>query len=278
MAYQESTGVGLRQAYIAQRDDDGTIKVLGSPAAGTAYAGIRAARARALTVTPADPQRIYARGDDVTYAVFQESPTETPSGELRTQQSDTALIALITDVVDFGSGNMSQVPLASNKLGTEDPMIIWGSRKAIDSSTSGLGTRVWETYILLSCAMFAKPPTFEDSQIGEFVWSISLNASTVDHFGRTFSIATHGCTEAAYVMVKTRYKFFMDAFDGDASETEFTLTKGTSTIYSTATSPVMAFVDGVQVTPSSVSSAGVVTLSSPPASGAAVVIQYEYND
>lgn len=278
MAYNESTGVGLRQAYIAVRDDDGTMKVQGTVAAGTAYAGIRAARARALTVTPADPQRIYARGDDVNYAVFQEAPTETPSGELRTQQSDTDLIALITGSKDFGSGNMTMVPLSTNEIGTEDPVIIWGSRKAIDSSAAGLGTRVWETYILLNCSVYAKPPTFEDSQIGEFVWSISLNSSTVDHFGRSFSVATHGCTEAAYLLVKTRYKFFLDKFTGDDSQTEFTLTKGASTIYNDANSPVLCFVDGVQTNPSSVSAAGVVTFSSAPALGASIVVQSEYSD
>lgn len=278
MAHNQSTGVGLRQVYIAQRDDDGAIKILGSPAVGTAYAGVRAARARALTVTPADPQRIYARGDDVNYTVFTEAPTETPSGELRTQQSDTDLIELITGVTDFGSGNMTMVPLSTEKLGTEDPVIIWGSRKAIDSSAAGLGTRVWETYILLNCSVSAKPPTMEDAQIGEFVWTIALSSSTVDHFGRTFSILVHGCTEAAYILVKTRYKFFLDAFEGDGSETEFTLSKGASTIYNTATSPVNVFVEGVKTTPASVSSAGVVTLSSPPANGAKVVVQYEYED
>lgn len=277
MAHIETTGIGLRQVYIAVRDDDGTMKVLGSPAAGVAYAGVRAARARALTVTPADPQRVYARGDDVNYAVFQEAPTETPSGELRTQQSDTDLIELITGVVDFGSGNMSMVPLSTNKLGTEDPVMIWGSRKAIDSSSAGLGTRVWETYILLNCAVSAKPPTFEDSQIGEFVWTISLNSSTVDHFGRTFSTGVHGCTEAAYILAKTRYKLFLDKFDGDAAQTTFTLTKGTSTIYNTATSPVNCFVDGVK-TVVSTSSSGVVTISPAPASGADIVCQYEYSD
>ncbi len=278
MAYNESTGVGLRQAYIAIRDDDGTQKILGTVAPGTAYCGIKVSRARALTVTPADPQRIYARGDDVNYAVFQESPTEAPSGELRTQQSDTALIELITGVTDFGSGNMTMVPLATSEVGTEDPVIIWGSRKAIDSSATGLGTRVWETYILLNCSVSAKPPPFEDSTIGEFVWSIALNSSRVDHFGRALSIATHGCTEAALLLVKTRYKFFLDKFEGDGSQTTFTLTKGASTIYNDPNSPVMVFVDGVQVIPTSVSSAGVITLGSAPANGASIVVQSEYSD
>ena len=278
MAYNETTGVGLREVHIATRDDDGAAKILGSPAAGVAYAGIRAARARALTVTPADPQKITGRGDDANYVTFTESPTETPSGELRTQQSDTNLIELITGVTDFGSGNATMVALSTNKLGTEDPVMIWGSRKAIDSSSTGLGTRVWETYFLLNCSVSAKPSTFEDSQIGEFVWTISLNSSTVDMFARTLSTVTHGCTEAAYMLVKTRYKLAYEVFEGDASQVEFTLANGTDTIYNTSTSPVHVFVDGVATTPSSVSSAGVITLGSAPASGAKVCVVYEFDN
>jgi len=281
MAYQESTGVGCRIAYVGIRDDDGTMKIQGSPAAGTAYAGIRADRARALTVTPAEPQRIAARGDDVTYYTFQVSPADSPVGELRTQQSDTALIALITSVTDFGSGNVSMVPLSSDKVGTEDPIMVWGSRIAIQSGTGLAQTRVWETYIILNAIASARPQPFEVDVINEFVWSLAGNNSSTDQFGRTMTSGIHGCTEAAMVMVKTRYKFFMDVFEGDGAEDEFTLTQGSDVIDDAhddaATSPVFCFVDGVS-TAKTVSAAGVVTITPAPSDGAKIVVQYEYDN
>jgi len=278
MAHDQVTGIGLRQVYVGQRDDDGTMKILGSPSVGTAYYGRRAMRARALTVTPSDPQRVTVRGDDRPYHTFNEAPTDMPTGELRVQESDTTLIALITGVTEFGSDNSTMIALSTDKLGSEDPLFIWGSRKAIDSSSAGLGTRVWETYIFLNVSAAVKPPTFEDQQVGETVYSLSLNASSVDQFGRTFSNAVHGCTEAAYILVKTRYKFFYEVFAGNGALDDFTLSKGASTIYNTVTSPVNVFVDGVE-TAHTVSSAGVVTITGgPPADGAKIVCQYEYSD
>lgn len=281
MAHNESTGVGCRLVHVGIRDDDGTMKIQGSPAAGTAYAGIQADRARALTVTPAEPQRIPARGDDITYHTFQVSPADSPTGELRTQQSDTALIALITSVTDFGSGNVSMVPLSSDKLGTEDPVFVWGTRMAVLSGTGSANTRVWETYIILNAIASARPPGFEVDAIGEFVWSLAGNNSSTDQFGRTMTEGVHGCTEAAMLLIKTRYKFFIDFFEGDGAETDFTVSKGTDIIDDShadaATSPVFCFVEGVSVA-KTVSAAGVVVPAGGVASGEKVVIQYEYDN
>lgn len=271
-SHDQSTGIGLRKVYVAKRDDDGTFEILGSPSVGTAYAGVRANKARALTITPAEPQRVNARGDDVTYYTFQEAPTENPTGELRTQQSDMELLALITGVSDFGSRDVAMVPLSTNLLGTEDPIMIWGTRKAVDDET---GTRVWETYFILNATATARPTGFEIDNIGEFTWNVVCNSSTTDQFGRAFAVLTHGCTEAAYLLIKTRYEFGFDVFEGNGSATEFTLSAGALTYYNTVTSPLFYFVNGAAVT-GSCSSAGVVTLDSPPANGAKVVIQYEH--
>lgn len=276
MSYTQSTGIGLRAVYMAIRDEDGTIQVPATVAAGTAYPGLKVSRAKALSITPAEPQRVQARGDDVGYHTFSEAPTDQPSGELRVQQSDTELIALITNTKEFGSGNMSMVALASDKLGSEDPVFIWGSRKAIDSEPGNPNVRVWETYILLNAQAFARPQGFEDQQIGEFSWSIVCNNSAVDQFGRTMTEAIHGCTEAAYLMVKTKNPFFIDAFVGNGSQATFTLTKGSDTVYNTPTSPVWVFIDGVQDTTATVSDAGVLTPTSVPGDGAKLICQYEH--
>jgi hypothetical protein len=272
--HNQSTGIGLRQVHLAQRDDDGTMKVLGSPAAGVTYAGLKVNKARALSITPAEPQRIAARGDDVTYYTFQESPTESPTGELRTQQSDIDIIELITGVTDFGSGEAAQVALSTDKLGEEDALIIWGTRKAVDDVA---GVRTWETYILLNATATARPQGFEVDNIGEFVWNVVCNSSDTDQFGRTMTTAIHGCTEAAYILVKTRYKFAKEAFEGNGSQATFTLAQGSNVKYNTATSPLFYFVNGVQV-PATTSSAGVVTPGTVVANGAKLIVQYEYED
>jgi len=275
---EKSTGIGLRFVQVGLRDSDGLMAIPAGTAVGTAYAGQRALKARALTITPAEPQRISASGDDGVYYTFQEAPDDVPSGELRTQISDIALITLMTSTKDFGSGNMRAVVIGSDKVGQEEPLIVWGSRKATDTDTgySHYGNTIWETYFLLNVIASARPSAMERSTVGEFVWSVAANNSSVDPYGRTFSEAIHGCTEAPFVIFHTRYPFWMDYFEGDGAEDEFTLTKTTSVIYDElTTSPIRCFVDGVD-TAVTVNASGVATFAAPPADGAKIAIQYEY--
>jgi len=273
---EKATSIGLRQVYVGLRDSDGTMAVPAGTTVGTAYAGVRALKARAFTITPAEPQRISASGDDGVYYTFQEAPDDVPSGELRTQISDTALIKLMTSTKDFGSGEERNVVIGSDKVGQEQALIIWGSRKAADTDggQSHYGNVIWETYILLNAIASARPSGMERSTVGEFTWSIAANNSSVDQFGRTFTEAIHGCTEAPFVIVHTRQPFFMDKFHGNGSETDFTLTKTTSVIEDDAAGcPIRCFVDGV-ATAVTVADTGVMTFASPPADGSDIVCTY----
>ena len=98
----------------------------------------------------------------------------------------------------------------------------------------------------------------------------------MDCFGRTFTQTIHGCTEAAFIILQTRHPLYVDYFAGNASQTTFTVTKGTDVIHDQVTaSPIMCFVDGVQ-TAVSMSTLGVATISPAPADGAKICILYQY--
>lgn len=280
-AGKNTTAIGLRHVRVGVRSDYGLMVIPAGTAAGEAYAGQQAQKARALTITPAEPVRVTARGDDVSYYTFQESPTDTPTGELRTQTTDIDLIALITSTKDFGSPNRREIMIATDKVGQEEPMILWGTRKAIDSdkTLATYGQRHWETYIILNAFFAAKPPTQEDQQIGEFVWSVTANNSSVDQLGRTMTEELHGCTEASFVIIHSRNKYWLDYFEGDGSETEFQLTKGAQVLYNTPTSPVTVAVNGTVLNSGwSVDDEGLITFVSPPEDGARICVEYEFLD
>jgi hypothetical protein len=279
MAYTISTGVSIYGVVAFIRDDDGLPQIVGELSAGQTYAGLRAYKARALTVTPAEPQRISARGDGKTYLTFNEPPTETPSGELRTQALDTDLIALLTSVKDYGSLNRHMTPLSTDKLGEEEPIMLYGWRKAADTDPTSVtfGQRSWECYFLLNCMASVRPPTFEDSQIGEVVWNLTANNSSVDQYGRSLTENIHGCTEMAFAVFTSRYRIAWEVGIGTGAQSTFTLSKGTQVIHDDANYPVIAAVDGSLVTVSGVSSAGVVTLASPPGDGDKVLLEYSWN-
>ena len=169
---EKATAIGLRQVYVGVRDSDGTMKVPDGTAVGTAYPGIRALKARALTITPAEPQRISASGDDAVYYTFQESPDDVPSGELRTQISDIALIALMTSTKDFARG-ISSPPwswVRQDRPGGVPDYLGFAARPwDTDTGQAHFGNTIYETYILLNAIASARPSGMERSTIGEFV-------------------------------------------------------------------------------------------------------------
>ena len=230
MAYTGSpqvTSVGLRWVRMAQRDTDGTPKIPSTVAAGVMYPGTQISAAQALTITPPEPQRIPARGDDVRFYTFQLPPTEGPTGELRVAKEDHGVISLLTDTNQFGSPTLTKIGLATSKLGYEPSIMLWGMNEAIDSDIASayFGTQVWNTYLLLNSLAHARPSSKEDSTIGLTTYNLILNDSTVDEFGHAFTDAVEGFTRSPWISATSRYKFWLECAMGDSSPvTAFELT------------------------------------------------------
>jgi len=271
---QVTTGVGLRHVRVAVRDTDGTMKIQGSPAVGTAYSGVQISGALALSIAIPESQRVTARGDDRPYHTFQLPPTENPSGELRVSKTNLEAIALITSTEEFGSATARRLGLATDKQGEEEALILWGCREAIDSEegSEDFGEKCWQTYVLLNAKASIRPSTMEDAAVGEFAYSLVASPATLDEFGTAFSLSTHGFTKASFIMVTTRDKFWIDAFEGDGAETEFTLTKGA---YLQDGGLLQVFVDGE--IEAYTETDGVITLDAPD-DGAKIVVEYDYKD
>ena len=269
-----STGIGLRMVRVALRDTDGAIQIQGSPAAGVAYDGLQIDGALALTITVPEPQRVTARGDDLPYWTFQLAPTENPSAELRVSKTNLEVIAMITATESFGSAKARRIGLATDKQGNEEALVLWGCREAIDSEegSATFGQRCWQTYLLLSCEAAVRPASLEDAAVGEFVYSIAASPVTLDEFGAAFSTTINGFTKTPVLLIVTKYKYWMDAFEGDGIETEFTLTQGA---HLQTDSFIHVYVDGAIA--AYTEAAGVVTLVVP-ADGAKIIIEYDYED
>lgn len=272
----ESTGIGLRHVRVAERDDDGTIKVPSGVSVGTAYPGLRISGAVALTVTIPDPQRVPARGDDRVYYTFQLPPTESPSGDLRVTKTNLDVLALLTGTLRFGSPPMRKIGLGTDQQGLEPALVLWGSRQAIDSEegSPSFGTQIWQTYVLLNALATVRPATMEDSAVSEVTFGVVGNDATVDELGTTFTANVNGFTKAPFIQVVSRYMFMLDAFLGDAAEDEFTLSETPET-----GAVLIVAVDGVVkvLTTDYTVSGATVTFTSPPADGAKIIVEYEYS-
>jgi hypothetical protein len=272
-----SPSIGLRYVRVALRDTDGTIAIPSGWTTATAYNGLRAHKAVALTPTVPEPNRVQAFGDDRVYHTFMLPPDEGVTGELRTTAFDTELVALITGTKQWGSSPIRKVGLATDNQGEEPSCICWGSAQAVDiDPSSGTKVQAWQTYIFLDAQFTPRPAARERASIGEMTYAMVANDSMTDEVGAQFSEATHGFTEAPFISVITRGKFGMCAWKGNGSTTVFNLPSGEYPLYSGSSPEV--YVNGVRQT-SGVTvngTAGTVTFSAAPASGAKIVALYEY--
>jgi hypothetical protein len=270
-----TTGIGLRHVRLAVRDADGTIEVPAGQTIDEAYAGVQIEGALALTLTVPDPQRVTARGDDRAYYTFQLPPTDLPSGELRVSKTNMAAVALLSGTKEFGSPPVRKVGFATDKQGDEPAIVMWGSRRGIDSETGSayFGQQIWQTYVLLNALATVRPAAMEDAGVGEFTYALVSNDASADEFGTIFTEAVHGFTTGPFVMVITVDKFFLDAFVGDGAQVTFDLTSTPS-----ANDLNIVAVNGVvKADPADYSISGnTITFTAAPAADAKIIAEYTY--
>lgn len=275
MTLQQSvtTGIGLRKVRAFARDTDNMPEVPSGTAIGDPWEGYVLDGALALSPTIPEPNRIAARGDDRIYHTFNLPPTEGVTGELRLSKLHMAFAAAMAGTKVFGSPPTRKVGLATEKVGLERALILYGSRQAIDSETGSafFGQQCWTTYVFLNSTATLRPPTMEDQAIGETVYAVTANDSTVDELGTSFSEATNGFVQTPFLVVISKNLFHLDAFVGDAAEDEFTLSHVPADDSQTIVS-----VDGAVQDTGWAEAGGVVTFTGPPASGAKIVVEYEY--
>ena len=273
-----STGIGLRHVRVAERDTDGTIKIPSGTPHNEAYPGLRISGALGLNIAVPEAQRITARGDDRAYYTFVLPPTEVPSGSLRVSKINIDVIALLTGTKTFGSGTTKKIAFATDKQGDEPEIVLWGMQRGIDSQpgSTTFGQKVWRTYIFLNALATVQPSPMEDSSVGEFVYSLVANDSTVDENGHTLTVGDEGFTAASFIMVVSLGKYMLDAFEGDGVHRSFILSQTPSTA-----AIITVYEDGVKatVTTDYTVTAGVLTFvgGNIPTDGAKILVEYEYD-
>ena len=271
-----STGIGLRHVRAGLRDTDGTLKVPSGTPHNEAYSGLRVSGAQALTITLPDPQRVTASGDDRAYHTFTLPPTEVASGELRVSKTDLDVVAMVSGTLVFGSPTMQEVGFGTDQQGLEPALVMWGCRQAIDSEESSayFGQQIWQTYFLLNAEANLKPSPMETATVSVFTYSVVANDATRSHLGIAFSAGTHGFTKAQYLMIVSKNQFMLDAFKGNGTHKEFTLSQ------TPATSPAAVLrvtVAGVVSAPTAWSQSGTaLTFDAAPADAAKILVAYEY--
>lgn len=226
---QIATGIGLRHVRIGLRNaTDGVMTLPDTHVVGAVYAGIQLSGAATLTLTPPEPERVPARGDDRVYHTFHLPPTDGWTAELVCSKLDLPAIAMVSGVVQWGeTGLFEGLAMGTDKEGSEPDLILWGQRKAVDTDpdSATYGSEVWEAWEVLCCKMTPLPPSKEQSTVGESRYSITMQQMAKRIVGETLTTTDHGCTKAVlFPVISKTGKLFYDFDKGDAVTVAFVLT------------------------------------------------------
>jgi len=223
-----TTGIGLRHVRIGLRSSDGVIELPSDHVVGTVYPGIQLSGAATLTLTPPDPERVTARGDDRVIQTFHLPPTEGWTAELTTVKQDLPAIAMVTGVEQWGEATLFEgAVMGTDREGDEPDLIMWAQRRAVDTdpASSTYGATVWEGVEIPCCKATPQPSSKEQSTVGEHRYAISMQQVAVRIVGEAFTLTDHGCTKATIFPVTAKPgKLFYDFDEGNAVQTEYVLT------------------------------------------------------
>jgi hypothetical protein len=272
---------GFDQVQYATIDTDGYLKSGDSataPSAGTAAGSgmsrLWGAKTVPLQIPAAEP--VTATGDNRALVQFSFPGATLPSGVLQNAVQDFNFEALVRNVLVENIDDQSvTVENTDNETAVLMAMILQGDAKSFTPTSVGV-KRYYGWYINGLEVRPYNRDAFTERAVGVFNYGLFLSKMDRNFWGSTLTIAANGTKRATFRTFTADYPVTAHRFTGNASRTQF----GPLTYTPAAVTKVSVFVNGVKstyTTDFTVSlTTKVVTFVSAPASGAIIVVLYEY--
>lgn len=268
-ASEQITSVGFRgfQALL--------LNSYGVPAASSTseYAGVRVIGAKALTLNRPERQRIVATGDDRVLAQFLLPPQDGLSGEIRAGALDMSAEEVVTGLTAKTVGEMKMLPGETDITDLPDVCLLaWREAKSVASGDEGRSH--YEFVLIPKAELSPMGGSFQEGSPEERGYMFVPTPVGRWPWGEALVEGTDGCTEMQMAEGSSEYVPRISAFQGDGTETEFTL--GTSAV---STDKMKAYTyDGTtltDVTSTVTLAVGSITFSSAPADGLLIIAVIE---
>lgn len=274
-ATQIAAGAGFRHARYWLLDINGYPD--GTQSGSDGYSGRRIEGAKAYQANMPDPQTVRHTGDDRVLAQDTLPPTELETGSLTSAKTNFTADAELMSQLVRTLGDIQIHADGTDEAGNEPQVCLQLWRQALDleegSSTFGKA-RQWITYLYPSVRVVPKGAGMSEGAVDENSYSIVPTKVTAYPWGVAFTEVSEGFTEATKVKMITDFPLMIERFDAPGVVTTFLLD-----FTPISTVKTHAFVNGAEVTVSSVSIANkTVTLQSAPSASDVVVVLYEASD
>lgn len=232
--------------------------------------------------SPSNPEarREDATGNDGAFRhTYNFAPEQLPEVEFLFAVFDAEAYAQLLGLKKFVEGPLSGVLLNTNRAvdAVQACLIVSGSAKSADSDTAGLKRYRNLVYPILNMEYLGD--NWEEATVAGFRFKGYTAQASKFPWGEAFSVATHGATRAAGMVLWSRYPLSMGVLVGNNTATTINLN------YTPAGHQtdgyVKVWVDGVAATNGAytVSTSGkTVVFTTPPSTGAVTVVRYEATD
>lgn len=256
--------VGMRHAVIFKLDANGYPAATGS----SAYEGFNIVGPKTYTLTIPDARKITHLGADRPLALDFLPPTEAMSAELQVASQDLEVNAYLTGVKTFVVGEATMMPWATDQQGYEPQVGLLLYQQSLETSTK---LRNWRFHIIPRARVIPAPDGMNENA-GVQKYAIAPSASTEHLWGEALTTGSEGATEVSVLEGAAEGRPTIVAFKGNGATTAFLLPadKPAKTV-----AKVVCWVDGVPTTPNTVT-VTTITITPAPASGAMIVVYYEY--
>lgn len=256
--------VGLRHATIFKLDTNGYPAATGS----SAYEGFELIGPKTYNLTIPDSRKITHTGSDRALALDYLPPLEAMSAELQVASQDLEVAAYLTGVKTFTIGEATAMPWMTDQQGFEPQVSLLLFQQSLETSSK---LRNWRFHMIPRARIIPSPDGMNENA-GMQKFAIAPSPSTKHIWGTTMAAGTEGAVEAAVVEGAAEGRPNIVSFKGDNTTTAFLLPTDKP---ATSVAKVKCWVDGVLTVPSPLT-VTTITISPAPASGAMIVVFYEY--
>ena len=230
--------------------------------------------------TVVEPESVTVTGDNSVLGQFQFEPAELASFVLEVGTRDLTFEALCQGTAVHDAGDLSIGVVQPGGVSYQDMcLLVEAEAKSRASGTTGVAA--FETLLIPNCTIVPlMRDGYQERAAGTYRYRVTVNAVDSYPWGLALNDTNNGTTEGSGFIITSENRLHMMAFTGDGSETTFNLDY---TPAEESGDKVLVYVDGVLSTYTTAytvsASAKTMTFEtgSIPASGAKIVVLYEYS-
>lgn len=259
---------GFRSAVIFALGADGLPAATGT----SAYEGFEVIGPKAYTLEVPTIRKITFMGSDRALALDFLPATEASSAELQTAADDIPLNAFLSGVTSYNVGEATMMNLQTDQQGNEPDVAMVMFQQSLDTASH---LRNYRFHILPKTRAIPAGQGMDENAVTT-KYSLAPNPSTTHIWGSTMTTGSEGSLEAGFVNGMSKGRPKVVAFLGNNSNLIFRLPTSKP---ATSIAKISVWVNGALQTGGGgdyTATTTTITFDAAPASGAKVVVFYEY--